>query len=367
MEENTSMTCHLTDTQYKVLIGIRSTIAIISLLACLFVVGLIILFKKYLFRYQRMILYLDIVLMLYTVNQAINSFSYQLASDLPTYCKILGFFDLYSGLSVVVAITCFTIDIFLQVSCHVNTTTKYEVAYVFLMFLSPIIITWIPFYTQSYGFAGAWCWIRTFKDHKKCIIDDTAISLQLLLYYIPLFILYPILFLLLLITLCRLYRQRYNYDAQVDPHAPQRRTALRKEIKLLLPYPFIVLLTKLVPLFTRVYRVFAPETDSHGVFALWIVDAFFISITGAVIAVSFSFTPGVREQLKLSHIRAACRELICWRRHRVREYTAAEVVRSDSRSYSFTLSGSINPQNVSPLLTELENEELSTVYRELED
>lgn len=367
MEESTNLTCHLTDTQYKVLIGIRSSIAIISFLACLFVIGLIVLFKKYLFRYQRMILYLDIVLMLYTINQAINSFSYDLAAHLLTYCKILGFIDLYNGLSVVVAITCFTIDIFLKVSCQVNTNTKYEVVYVLLMFLSPLLVTWIPFYTNSYGFAGAWCWIKTFKDRTKCIRDSTAVALQFLLYYIPLFILFPILFLLLLITLCRLYRQRYNYDAQVDPQAPQRRSALRKEIKLLLPYPFIVLLTKLVPLFTRVYRIFAADTDSQGVFALWILDAFFISIAGAVIAVLFSFTPGVREQLKWSQIRAAFRELICWRRHRVREYTAAEVVRSDSRSYSFTLSGSVNPKNVSSLLTELENEELSTAYRELED
>ncbi|XP_019853042.1 PREDICTED: uncharacterized protein LOC109582643 [Amphimedon queenslandica] len=366
MEESTNLTCHLTDTQYKVLIGIRSSIAIISFLACLFVIGHIVLFKKYLFRYQRMILYLDIVLILYTVIEAINSFSYDLAAHLLTYCKILGFLELYISLSVVVAITCFTIDIFLKVSCQVNTDTKHEVVYILLMFLSPILVTWIPFYTQSYGFAGAWCWIKTFQD-KSCTRDSTAVALQFLLYYIPLFILYPILFLLLLITLCRLYRQRYNYTAQVDPHAPQRRTALRKEIKLLLPYPFIILLTKLVPLFTRVYRIYAADTDTQGAFALWIVDAFFISITGAVIAVSFSFNPGVREQLKWAQIRAACRELICWHRHRVREYTAAEVVRSDSRSLSFTLSGSINTENVSPLLTEFENEELSTAYRELED
>lgn len=367
MVEGSNDSCNLTSGEYKALIGIRSSVAIISLLACLTVIGLIILFKKYLFRYQRMILYLDIVLTAYTLIQVVNSFSYQLAHDLPTYCKVMGFFDLYVGLSVVVAITCFTVDIFLQVACQCNVTTKHEVVYIVLMTFIPAFVTWIPFFTDSYGFAGAWCWIKTFKE--KCKDDFTAISLQFLLYYIPLFVLYPILFLLLLISLIRLYRQRYNYDAQVDPHAPQRRTALRREIKFLLPYPFIVLTMKIVPLIMRIYRVSSTENSQGTLFYLLFVDAFFISITGAVIAISFFLTPGVREQLKLSNFRASCRELFCSHKHRVREYNATPTLYSDSRRP--TLSLSINTaisENVSPLLTENENEEeLSTVYQELKD
>lgn len=329
-QSNATIPCYnFSSGEYIGLVTIRAGVATLSFIACLIVIAIIILFKKYLFHTQRLLLYLDISLLIHALAQAINSLSYDEANILEEYCIVTGFVDLYTSLCVVVAIACFTIDVFLQATCQC-ITQRIEVLYVILTFLLPAIIASIPFPFDAYGFAGAWCWLKEYTSPNDCTRSDTSILLQFGLYYIPLFILYPLLSLLLLATLIHLYRHRYSYEAQIDPQAPQRRTALRSEIKSLLPYPCIVLVTSIIPLMVRIYRASNPNRE---IYTLWVFDAFFTSITGAVIAVLFAVDPETRHRLKWVHIRASIQDLF---HRRVQDYPATMNVTSDSRRASIS-------------------------------
>lgn len=338
--------------QYIGIITTRTITATISFLACLFVIGIIVLFKKYLFQTQRLILYLDIAVLTHSLSQAIDNISYKDVHSLHYYCIATGFLNLYTGLSVAIAIACFTIDIFIQATCK-RTTNKIEAFYVVVIFISPLMITWIPFPFKAYGYAGGWCWIKEYKDLTTCTIHYEGIALQFCLYYFPLFILYPVLFILLVITLVYLYKRRYTYEASVDPQAPNRRTALRSEIKSLLPYPCIIMVISIIPLVTRIYRA----TSSNDPFALWITDSFFTSITGAVIAVMFTIDPETRHRLRLVHIRASVKELFT---KRIQEYPITESSDEfiDSRRVTDSMETSV-------LLTEEQFESIH--YQEMTD
>lgn len=319
--------------QYIVLVSIRAGLSTISFMACLAVITIIILFKKYLFLTQRMILYLDITLLLRAFIRAMDSLSYDEGINLDIYCVIVGFLEQYSSLCVLIALTCFTVNIFIQVTFKRNTQ-KLEVIYLVFIFLFPALTSWIPFIKNAYGFAGAWCWIRQYDyTSNSCSEFTFGVILRFALYYLPYFIILPILLLLLVISLCKLHQQRYQYEARFDPVAPQRRTALRSEIKSLLWYPFFLLVLTIVPLATRIYDAADPD---HPIFILWIFDSIFTGTKGTVIALIFTIDPETRKRLNWVNFKSACKTF-CQRGQQpgqINEYPAELTTSSDSRRMS---------------------------------
>ncbi len=56
------------------------------------------------------------------------------------------------------AILSITIYLFLLIVANYNSE-KYKVVYFLGIFLSPLLITGIPFVKDAYSRAGVWCWI----------------------------------------------------------------------------------------------------------------------------------------------------------------------------------------------------------------
>ena len=363
---NSNTSCYpFNHLQYNVLISIRAGLSTISILACLAVITIIVLFKKYLFLTQRMILYLDITLLLQAFIRAMDSLSYDEDIKVDIYCVIVGFLEQYSSISVLIAITCFTVDIFIQVTFKRNTQ-KLEVIYLIFIFLFPALTSWIPFIKNAYGFAGAWCWIRQYDyTSNSCSEFTFGIILRFALFYLPYFIVLPILFLLLVISLCKVYQERYNYEARIDPIAPQRRTALRSEIKSLLWYPSFLLVLTIVPLVTRIYDAANPD---HAVFILWIFDSFFTGIKGTVIALIFTIDPETRKRLNWVNFKSACKN-ICQRGRKlgqIDEYPAELTNSSDSRRMSLVNSQAEVSDNRTSQQAD-DREELLSEYHPMSD
>lgn len=331
-------TCYdFSKSQYIALVSIRSGIGFISFIACIVVIALMILLKKYLFRPQRMVLYLNITLLLNSLVTCMNSISYKESQNLPIYCLVTGLLDEYTSLCILLAVTCFTVNIFVQVMFNYKTGPIAEALYVLFIFGLPIIPSMIPIYFNAYGFSGAWCWIKEFDE--DCVKFKNGIILQFSLLYVPIFILYPILFLMLFVTLCYVRHQRYRYEAQVDLQAPQINSQLRKEIKTLLWYPCVILLLMAVPLAVRIAQAAQGNSnDSITVFfVLWLFDSLFTTTKGLIIALIFTFDKETRERLTFGVVKGACCNLF-WRRRglgRIQEYPATLNVSSDSRRSSF--------------------------------
>ena len=92
--------------------GIASSI---SLLCCIFVIALMIIYKKYVFTIQRLILYLTVSILLNSMSHIFESASYTPASD--SYCMALGFLEHYSGYCMLLFVPCFLLEIGVRVIC----------------------------------------------------------------------------------------------------------------------------------------------------------------------------------------------------------------------------------------------------------
>ena len=106
-------------------------------------------------------------------------------------------------------------------------TDKFEYSYVFFIFVFPWLFTWVPFTVDAFGRAGAWCWIRN-EDIYTCKEIIAGQVLQFVLWYIPLYIILPILIVLYVIILVKIYcykRRRWSWNqTHEDSHQQKKIT-----------------------------------------------------------------------------------------------------------------------------------------------
>ena len=316
-----------------ILIGVHTVTSMVSLCSGIIVIFLIIVLKKYLFFSQRMILYLNVICVMVSIVSCINvatDDSEDEHSPMFEYCKALGFLNQYAISCFMVAITCFTVNIFLQATCHYNTQ-RIEVVYVLLIFILPALYSWIPLKFDAYGVAGIWCWIRAREymhenNSNMCMVFKTGAYLRIGLFYLPVFIIYPLLFFLLILTLCVTYRRRHEYMATIDVHAKKKRSAIISEVRSLLWYPIIVIVVDLVPFMTRIYEIVHPETELS---VLWTLNALIVPLEGFAVAAIFIANHDTRKSLRWAKLRSAFLHM-CMAKKDVEEYPTG-IVSSDSK------------------------------------
>ena len=348
MVDNNSNCSGFTGNQILLLSTITSSVAAMSFVCCVCAIFVIILFKKYLFFTQRMILYLNIAALLSALARIINNIEISTSTPIQKeYCIATGFLDQYSSSCFLTAITSFTIDIFLQAIFSLNTQ-RAEVIYLLLIFFSPSLYCWIPLIRKAYGPAGPWCWIKGTNDD-NCDRFTEGTILRFSLFYIPYFILLPFLLVLILMMLYTLYLRRHNYGATSDALVARRRTALRSEIKILLLYPTIVIIMNIIPLISRICN--AAEVPDNKLFILWFMNAIAVPLEVAVVPIVFTLDPQTRRRLTFTGIRAAMNELCSRNGSTVSVYPAE--IRKSTESYG-QQSTDKTSSDKEPLLKDLE-------------
>ena len=60
-----------------------------------------------------------------------------------------------------------------------------EVPYVIVSLVLPLVVSFIPLATKSYGPAGAWCWIKNWQDNCPSKVYDVGVIQQFALWYGP--------------------------------------------------------------------------------------------------------------------------------------------------------------------------------------
>ena len=301
MMNNTSCSAQFNTTIYKTITGVRVGLSFISLLCILFIIGLVILFKKYRFFTQRLILYMCIAAAISALSGTLNvvaTFAYT-SDALTGYCVFIGFLDQYTGCCVLLAQTVLTLVVFLKVTFNKNSD-RLEILYFLIIFFSPILICWIPFINQAYGANGPWCWI--ISTDQFCQFFLFGFLCQLFVWYIPLYLIMATLLIMLFVVLVSLHRRKRRWEGVYDPSSTAFNTTMEKEARPLIAYPLIFISLNLVLLINRLYNIINPGGDSE---VLWFISALSYPLQGVIIALAYTLDAETRKTITLPNIKAA--------------------------------------------------------------
>ena len=313
--------------------GLNAASGFVSLLASCLVIALIVLFKKWQFFTQRLVLYLAISVVFQSIAAMIIKVDYnnETSEFYLHFCQFSGFVAQNATWMVLNAVASITVYVFVG-AVFSKQTDRFEAVYLFFIFVFPLLINWIPFIDTAYGKAGVWCWIRSEDDFCNKFLFGQV--LQFVLWYIPLYLILTILLFLYAVILVKIHcydRRRWtgNYKFVDEQHQIKM---ISREIRSLLRYPLIYFLINLFPLALRIYGAF--ESNTSKLLPLWILTAIFFPIQGGFMALAFTLDPDTRKRLRWVQIKSAAKEL-CRRSDKdfISEYPAEHII-SDAENSS---------------------------------
>ncbi len=301
--------------QYNIVVGLRSAFSLLSCVFLVFMCIIIIIFQKYNFFTQRLILYLVIVSFCYSLSGVFNvtgTIAYKDTTAL-TYCKVIGFFEQITSWWEILATTCILISVFIQ-SVFERATNRLEVLYVILIFVTPLTFSWIPYLWNLYGPSGEYCWITPLSLNDCSRIVPGVIT-GYAIYAIPYFVVCVVLLFLLIIAFVFVRRKQKMWTGKYNPESAIIKKMMEKEIKSLIFYPVMFLMINVIPFIRRVYELYRDDDVTY--YVLTIGSTVILSFQGIFIALVFIADPETRMILNYKTIYSRC----CGARvHKVSEY-----------------------------------------------
>lgn len=310
--------------------AIRATTGSISTLASVFVISLILLFKKYEVFAQRLIMYLSITVMLNGLSRATQVINYPYYPDdknTKNFCIFIGFFDqltvwMYHVASVVIMFYIYTKTVHLK-------DLKWEKFYLVITFIVPFFFAWIPFVGGTYGQAGPWCWIRRTND--DCTERELGIIYRYALFYGPsYFILIAILGMIIIMRIV-IYKKKDKLILNVNPDEIKQYNMLVKETRELVWYPVILIIVQLPAVVNRITE----ELQDNIIYPLWFIHAIIFPLQGAFICIAYALDPDTRQAIRKCSPRALMMNA-CMKKDstEAKEYPVS-IGHSDSLAYRF--------------------------------
>ena len=309
--------CSVFDTYpYVIVAAVSSGSAMISALCCVFVIGLIFLFKKHYFFIQRLILYhcLATLLRSFSTILRLHRLGYQNDSAvINALCVISGFTNQLTIWFLIMDYLVLTFTL-LMAAVFQKNLARLEGLFIVLIFIFPLTFNWIPFINNSYGRSGAWCSIRDL-NYDDCTVYEFGITLRTAIQSIPQFVLLvsvtpTLLFIIIFLSVQRYHRRDQYKD---DQETKVFKKHLNEQVLPLLFFPFGVLLLNIIPLINRIYELSNLDNPSY---ALWIISAILSPLQGGFIAVVYTLDRDTLKRLTYTNLVV----LLCKRSDAVREY-----------------------------------------------
>lgn len=178
-------------------------------------------------------------------------------------CKAVAFFIDYSMWVKLL----FTLWLSFHLFCYVvflKNFKKLEVLYVCTSIFFPLLHAWIPFIHDTYGRAGAWCYIRTWKGECANQKYTEGIVEIFVLFYGPIILSLILNFFALLVVVFVLLKRLYHHRNSERRHLTGQKDVKMQALKQLLPllaYPVIYLFLLLSPLIDRIYDAIATKPN----------------------------------------------------------------------------------------------------------
>ena len=205
----------LSEDQYKSLNLARGLTAAVCLLLCLLTLALIIYYRTFQLRIQRLFLYLTLSTIAYLAVLAMQIEHYfNYLGQARQLCKAIGFLLEYTGsiqllftFGIAVYLVFIVLKVYRPLTGPAAVTKKIgnalEVLYIIVSMCLPLCFVWIPFVEVPYGEMGPWCWIQL---EQNCTTLPGGYLEVIFIWYVP-FGLFAfgssICVLLVLITFCK--------------------------------------------------------------------------------------------------------------------------------------------------------------------
>ena len=312
---NVTVSCNLQfdSTDFKAVAAVRASVGFVSFVACVLVVGLIVLFKKYKFFTQRLILYLAIAAMLHSLSYTLARVNYYTPRPIEEpYCYFGGFFNHYTAIVELVHIWCISFNVFVNAFFR-KRTTKLEYVYVSLPWLFPWTYIWVLLWKRAYAAEGPFCSIKFINA--DCTPFPPGYWLVFGTWYIPLYTSLGIIFIMFIAIGLKVWLDAHKWHGKYDPETLIKKRMLKDEVKPLVWYPIIYMALNVFSLISQIYNAAHPD-DPQPV--LWYMRALTSPIRGAFIALVYALDKETRTHLKFVNIKAAFLEH--FRTSRVQEY-----------------------------------------------
>ena len=327
--------------RYRNLAMIAASMGVVSLVASLLVILVILVLKKYQVFMQRLILYLCIVIAINAVSLILRfsraDYKNHNNRNLDNLCIAAAFFDQTTRWSMTIAYTCLTFTLLIAVTFN-SSGQVFELGYIFAIFLLPLMFNWIPFIHNTYGEAGAWCWIRTKNEEmvsgviENCTNHELGKVLTYVLWYVPNYILLGVVFILYIIAVIMLVRNSRHwkgvYSTGIDSR--QEREKMKELVMPIIFYPLVFFVLNIFPLVNRVYETFSNDPN----YILWLLHAIFSPLQGGFVAVLYALDKETIRRLSARE----CLAYLLHRRTKIDEYPATRE-RTDSFEHLVTGEG----------------------------
>ena len=291
--------------EYAVVAAVSAGLAFLSTILVAFMIAIIILFKKYRFLSQRLILYMAISAILVNLGIILHRVDYmnQMTEFYIRFCMFGGYLDQLSNWMLLNSVCAITIYLLLALFTE-KKTEKYELVYIFFIFIFPFTYCWVPFIENSYGRAGAWCWIRA-EERIDCKPFKFGVLLQFIIWFVPLYTLMAVLILLYVTILVKLCLNKQKWNRISTEEIIEFKKQVKKDLLPLVLYPLIYFLLNIFPFINRIYN----QTHKDPQLGLWYLAALANPSMGAWIALTFTLHRSTRKHLSTTEIKAAAREL----------------------------------------------------------
>lgn len=288
---NSANSCNLTDQQMIIVEAVGGGAAGISILTSVFVIVVAIIFRKYRFSTQRIILYLNFTVLLYSIVLVLHVFDYD--GRHTGYCVFTGFLDQQISWYVLMAICCLTFDLLRKAVFLQLHTGKYEFIYLFVIFVVPFTFNWIPFVDNTYGLARATCWIKE-VNLTDCTTIPLGIAFRFALYWVPFYLLMVSILIAYVVVRIVVHRRKRAYKGQYNPSEQHFMEVLEKEIGQYQWYPLLFIAWNIFPILARVVQAGFPKSSFFG---LRVAQAIVNGLQGTLISLVYTLDYDMRRQL----------------------------------------------------------------------
>ena len=300
----------------------------ISVVVCLFVILIIVTYKKYQFIFQRLLLYLTINLLISSITHVLQGASYNIIKEKEKYCQILGYLQVFATLCIQISLMCTILELYLCMILK-KDTTRMKWIYFAAIYLIPAGVTWIPFALrkQRFGYTGIQCYIK-YHSEQTNKYDYTGLVLILVLDWLPLGAAFITMGPIYWFFLYCIWRQGKQYTPLVEV---TRNTIYQQTIKDLGYIKWFPLVFFVINLFTITISNLNLITDHYDT-TLWTLYFVVLGLQNGAIALIGVIDPKTRKMLNWNSFKGAWRQNIL-RRNIAETYPIIKAEHGDSVQY----------------------------------
>ena len=302
MNETCTPVYNLTD-KVRLQIGIAGLVSCcLSLLSCLFAIAVIVIYKKYVFSTQRLMLYLGISVMANVTGQMIQAILIITNRTNGIACEVAAFMCQSAAWSILISVTCISFELLIGIVFYKESGRRLNQFYFFAVFILPVLTNWIPLVFKAYGHAGYSCWILTSKNN--CGNDKyiPGVVLAILLWWTPLYFTILSSACIYTMILCKLSFDKKKYTAMLELNRNEVYKKTLDDVMYLRYYPIIYLTINLIPFASDIYDIIEPLKPVHW---LWIAKTVIRGLQGGFLTLVVTLDPKTRKRLTPKQLRTA--------------------------------------------------------------